>query len=384
MQNNVKLITFNVVEICILPTISNGQIVSNGRKVFKSNETVYMNFTCNSNFSSLNHITTCQPDRTWNPLPVCSKITCVVPTILEGYYMSNGTIVYPLFRVAYQSTLTPYCYDGFALSSSARLTCKNDSQWSGELPSCTPITCNRLPKAFDNGIYDTGGNMTMFQYNQSILPICSVGFYLQNGTERRCKGINRWSGESPVCSEITCISPDAFINGRYNGSHTNYSYGTVLVPLCYKGHYIANNVTKRACEENDIWSWEDPVCQIVQCTEHQPVEHGSLISSHDHQFEYKTIITLTCDIGYEPANRITNASCLDTGSWDSMLRCVKLQCNNTSDVEHAAIQTYPLLAFGDVEEATYNATFFNLMTGSLKIKCSLERKLTWIDPPQFG
>jgi len=369
-----------------MPSITNGKLSTNDNTVRKAGETVHVNFTCNNNLSPVNHITTCQSDRTWNPNPSCSNITCVVPTLNYGYYMSNNITMSVNTSVAHQSVITPYCFDGYALNISAYnyLTCQNDSQWSGQAHSCTPITCNNTPEVFVNGIYDIGGNTSTFQYNHYILPKCNIGFYLQNGTERRCNGINSWSGESPVCSEITCISPNVFTNGRYNGSQTNYSYGTVLVPLCDKGHYIANNVTERACEENDIWKWEDPVCQIVQCTEPQPVEHGSLNSSHEHQYEYKTIITLTCDIGYEPANGITNASCLDTGSWDSMLQCVKLQCNNTSDVEHAAIQTYPLLAFGDVEEATYNATFFNLMTGSLKINCSLERRLSWIDPPQFG
>jgi len=367
-----------------MPSITNGQLSTNYNTVRKAGETVHVNFTCNNNLSPVNYITTCQSDRTWNPKPSCSNITCAVPALTYGYYVSNNKTLSVNTSVPYQSTLTPYCFDGYALELSTRLTCHNNSKWSGEPPSCTPITCDSLPKAFDNGKYDLGEEFETFQYNETTLPIWSVGFYLQNGTERRCNGINRWSGESPVCSEITCISPDAFINGRYNGSQTNYSFGTVLVPLCEIGHYLANNVTERVCGQKDTWSSADPVCQIVECQEHQPVEHGSLNSFHEHQYEYETIITLTCDSGYEPASGITNASCLDTGTWDSVLRCVKLQCNNTSDVEHAAIQTYPLIAFGDVKEAKYNTTLFNLMKGSLKMNCSLERKLTWIDPPQFG
>jgi len=369
-----------------MPSITNGNLSTNEKTVIKSGETLHVNFTCTNDLSPVNHITTCQSDRTWNPKPSCSNITCVVPILNYGYYMSNDITMSVNTNVAHHSIITPHCFDGYALTFYAYnyLTCQNDSQWSGQTPSCTPITCYNTPETFDNGRYETGGQMSTFQYKQSILPKCNIGFYLQKGTERRCNEINSWSGESPVCSEITCISPDEFTNGRYNGSQTNYSYGTVLVPLCDKGHYIANNVTERACKEKDTWSTKDPVCQIVQCLEPKPVDHGSLNISHEHQYEYKTILTLTCDSGYEPANGKTNASCFDTGSWDFMLRCVKLQCNNTSDVEHAAIQTYPLLAFGDVEKAAYNATLFNLLKGSLKIHCSLERKLTWIDPPQFG
>jgi len=109
-----------------------------------------------------------------------------------------------------------------------------NSQWSGESPSCTPITCGTTPEAFGNGRYDTGGHVSIFQYSQSILPQCNAEFYLQRGTERRFNEVYLWSCESPVCSPITCLAPNSFINGRYNGSQTNYAYGTVLMPFLMK------------------------------------------------------------------------------------------------------------------------------------------------------
>jgi len=142
-----------------MPYITNGELTTNGKTIMKSGETVLVNFTCNTNILLVNSITTCQRDRTRNPQPSCSDIECIVPSLTYGYYVSNA--INANSNLTYQSTITPYCFDGYALESSASLTCQNKSQWSGESPSCTPITCGTTPEAFGNGRYNTGGHLSV-------------------------------------------------------------------------------------------------------------------------------------------------------------------------------------------------------------------------------
>jgi len=371
-------------EVCMLPPITNGKLVSNSRTLFKAGETASINFTCNTTYSPVNPTTTCQSDRTWNPQPQCSEITCAVPVLTNGYYKSNDVVVASGTHVNYQSNITPYCIDGYVLTSSTQMTCQDDGQFSGSSPKCTQITCDSLPQSFDNGRYEGGGISSPYQYNQAISPVCNTGFYLEHGTERRCEEVNSWSGVTPICSPITCTLPSTFINGKYNEIQASYPYGSILVPLCNKGHYIANNVTQRVCLNKNVWSGSEPICQKIWCSDSFPVEHGTT-NSNNSKYEFGTVITVSCYNGYEPSNGITSMACLEDGTWDQLsLQCIKVLCNDTRDVEHEAILTYPQLAFGDIGKASYNSTFFNLASGSLQMNCSFGRRLSWITTPEFG
>jgi len=83
-------------------------------------------------------------------------------------------------------------------------------------------------------------------------------------------------------------------------------------------------------------------------------------------------------------------TCTNNGKWSRQplnalpLQCVKARCNDTSDVQHKAIQSYPLLVFGDVRDVTYNTSFFHLQNGSLKVTCLPNRKMSWVLQPSFG
>jgi len=377
-------------EVCMLPPITNGKLVSNSRTLFKAGETAAINFTCNTNYSPENPTTTCQSDRTWNPQPQCSEITCIIPALTNGHYTSNDVVAASGTHVNYQSNITPSCVDGYVLTSSTQMTCQDDGQFSGSSPKCTQITCDSLPLSFDNGIYEGGGIPSPYQYNQVIFPVCNTGFYLEHGTERRCVRVNAWSGVVPVCSLITCNLPNTLLNVKYNGSQVLYPYGSILVPFCDKGYYLVNNVTERVCTEKDKWSGSDPICRfhelhaIILCTTPLRIEHGAL-SSNNMLYVYNTVVTVLCDRGYEPANGIASMSCLEDGTWSPLsLECTKILCNDTRDVESDVIHTYPQLAFGDIGEASSNLTFFNLISGSLQMSCSSERRLFWINTPEFG
>jgi len=292
--------------------------------------------------------------------------------------VSDGT------ALVYQSVITPSCSIGFSPILDTPRTCQIDGQWSGQPSICAPIDCNGLPLAFENGSYDTREKVSPYAYNETLTPKCDAGFFLYQGVERRCSWLNSWSGETPVCSPITCKSPSAFSYGYYNDSQTSYIFKSVLVPACEIGYYITNNVLSRTCVGQDAWSGANPVCQIVQCAEPRAVEHGHL--TFDNQpYEYKTIITLACINGYQADDGITHASCLENGTWSGFpLRCVQIICTDTDSIRHKAIHKYPLLAIGNIADVSYNTSFFHLTNGSLHVKCTTERKLAWIQQPDFG
>ena len=356
--------------------------MTNGNNTFKPGEQLIV--TCDSNYAPVYTTTTCQTDRSWSPRPLCSEKVCTVPTLSNGRYNQNQNVVVSGTPLGYQSVITPSCSIGFLPIPDTPRACQSDGQWSDQPANCTPIVCDGLPLAFENGSYDVRENMSSYAYNETITPKCDAGFYLYNGGERRCSGINSWGGETPECSPITCKSPSAFSNGYYNDRQTTYTFGSVVIPTCNIGYNMTNYVESRTCESQDSWSGVSPVCDIVTCTEHLELYNGLLFNFDNETLEYQTVITIACNAGYEAENGIWNSTCTENGTWSSVLQCVPVICNDSSDVEHNAINVYPKPAFGEIAYVTYNSTYFVKKNGSLQINCSSERKLSRVSKPYFG
>jgi len=190
-----------------------------------------------------------------------------------------------------------------------------------------------------------------------------------------------------VCSIITCPSPDNFTHGSNNENQTEYTYGNVFVPSTDTGYFIANNVTKRVCDQKNIWSGDMPICKIVQCS--RPLVENGIIVSNLTSFNYSVKIEIECYKGYGilDGSTIRTKACQKDGTWGPQLqKCVKITCNDTSEIFHESITSDPFLAlkFGDVQNVTFNTTHFYLMHGSPSVVCSWDRKLKWISPPELG
>jgi len=370
-------------EVCSLLSFDHGHIFANGKGIFKSGEQATV--TCDSNYAPVHPTTTCQTDRSWSPQPSCANVTCTVPALLNGHYYLNQDTVAIGTILGYSSFITPSCFPGFLPIPDNQRTCQSNKQWSGPAPLCTSISCNSLPLTFQNGSYDIRGIGPTYAYNDTVYPKCDEGFYLDQGEERRCSGINFWSGEPPVCLPITCKPPSVLSNGYYNGSLANYPFGTVLVPTCEVGYYMTNNVQSHTCEGQNTWSGDSPACHIVTCKKPLQPNHGTLINGN-HAYVYQSVITVTCYAGYEAENGISSSTCREEGNWSSELQCVLVRCNDSSGVQHVAIHdtTYPFPAIGEMVTLAYNSTFFIIRNGSLQVNCSSDRRLSWIDKPYFG
>ena len=313
---------------------------------FKTGDEV--SFSCNEGFSSPHSTTTCQATKVWSPPPVCTEVTCKVPGLINGRYRTNPGNRETNERepLSYNALISPICNEGYMLSTDlSQRVCKSDGQWSGTEVNCNPITCDRLPDTLANGYYDDRDKQAPFPYNYEIPAVCHYGYVLTQHTTRRCINPNTWSGTDPDCRRITCTNPASFSYGQYNLSQQPYDFGSVLVPTCHTGYNISNNVEKRICERPDSWSGSEPKCKIVECE--TPTAHN--------------------------------------GTWDQPpMECVKIRCNDTSDVRHEHIDHYPELAIGENGTVSYNSEHIFLASGSTEVTCSTSRKLTWIKAPQFG
>ena len=356
--------------------------------IFKTGQEV--SFTCNEGFSSPQSTTKCQTTKVWSPPPVCTEVTCNVPHLGNGHYtvISVSDKRAANEREPYNTWISPVCNGGYTRSLFTTRKCELDGKWSGTEVDCNPIICKRLPDRFAHGEYESRDTQPPFPYNHEITAVCGYGYHLTLPATRRCIENNTWNGTDPECRRITCRAPTTFSNGQYNGSQQVYDIGTVLVPTCNTDYYLSNNVEKRVCERSHSWSGSEPKCNMFEC-ETPNVTNGNFtsITLRTKSYRYRDKISIQCDHGYEIKSGSAIRTCQANGTWDQLpMECVKIICNDTSDLIHAAItlNAYPTLALGQSGNVTFNATFFYLQHGSVEVTCAESRKLTWVTKPHFG
>ena len=369
---------------CVVPLISGGNYMNNKDAIINSSELCgttiisHCNQTGYTPSPSTNR--TCQLDGTWSESEVvCIPVICNIlpPDFQYGRYdTAEGTLPF-----TFNHALSPMCDEGYYLQISNVRRCIFTDTWSGGDPICLHITCNH-PGEINNGFYN--GSETTYDYGSVLVPTCEQGYkMLTNINNRTCEQLNTWSGNIPACLRITCSQPDSINNGHYNDSQAVYDYGIVLAPTCIKGYYISNNVIERVCEKINSWSGIDPVCEIVKCF--RPLVQNGLISPTRNFYDYNTHITIQCNTNYEMEDELFTMTCKEDGTWGLQIpQCVKIMCNDISNVRHESIGVYPQLGIGEVGVVLYNSTFFYLSQGSVDVNCTMDRSLLWINTPEFG
>jgi len=374
---------------CELPSITDGYYTNNRHDSIYTSPLPYganIQPHCSSHCYTPSPATarTCQDNGHWSGSePSCiPTVTCnSLPTLTNGNY-DDGSNTAPYYC---DEDISPKCHDGYYMvGSGVNRRCIANEKWSGENPSCERITCS-APKTVNNGVYNGSGSV--YNYGTILVLTCDRGYYISNNAvaNRKCVGKDRWSANNPICHRIRCGQPYRIDHGQYNiNNQGSYDFGTVITPICNKGYTIANNVTERVCEEPNRWSSDEPQCTLVTCIRPTSIENG-VLTPNQHTYDYNTWITLRCNAGYEVKGGIQQLRCLEDGSWGAVsLQCVKIVCNDTTNVQHESINTYPNISFGEPGNVTYNSSFFHLKEGSTKVNCSAGRKLVWTKPPQFG
>jgi len=180
-------------------------------------------------------------------------------------------------------------------------------------------------------------------------------------------------------------SPLSLENGQLLTEDSNIFKPGEQVTFTCKSNY-APFYTKTTCQTDRSWS-PQPSCIEVTCTVPTFLEGRYYLDQNVVESEtmlgFQSIITPVCGIGYLPSPD-TQRTCQSDGQWSGQPpRCTQITCD-AEDVQHKAIQKYPSLGIGETVDVSYNTSLFNLKNGSLQVKCTAERKLTWIHQPYFG
>ena len=310
--------------------------------------------------------TSCQADGTWSsPLPECVPVECPQPEeILNGIVDVQG--------LAYLSTALYTCKPGFELVGNTTTLCGENGHWLGKKPTCKPIECPK-PREILNGKF----SYTKLHYGQTITYSCDRGFRLEGPKALTCLETGDWDVDVPSCNAIHCDPPQPIENGFVEGA--DYSHGAVIIYSCFPGFQVAGHAMQ-TCEESG-WSSSIPTCVPIDCglpphidfgdstvvrdgqgyfnqeddmmevshvTPH-PAHHLGTVAKalgntkgspamHSAKFQYNTLISYSCNPGYELLGNAV-LICQEDGTWNgSAPSCISIECDLPVAPENGLLQ----------------------------------------------
>ncbi|KAF5908920.1 Bardet-Biedl syndrome 1 protein, partial [Clarias magur] len=147
----------------------------------------------------------CDRDQ-WDPKPskkppVCKKITCPNPNVLE-----NGAVqpVKPLYYV--NDTTTYKCNSDYTFRGSATRVCQVNGKWSGGTPICSHNTDHCPDPGTPPGTSREGH---IFNIDDQVIYTCAKNLKLIGSKVRVCQDGGEWSGKEPECyADYTYDTPE--------------------------------------------------------------------------------------------------------------------------------------------------------------------------------
>ncbi|MEJ1282873.1 sushi von Willebrand factor type A EGF and pentraxin domain containing 1 [Cricetulus griseus] len=296
----------------------------------------------------------CQSDGTWSsPLPECVPVECPQPEeILNGIIHVQG--------LAYLSTTLYSCKPGFELVGNTTTLCGENGQWLGGKPMCKPVECPE-PKEILNGQF----SYISFQYGQTVTYFCDRGFRLEGPKALTCLETGDWDMDAPSCNAIHCSDPQPIENGFVEGA--DYRYGAMIIYSCFPGFQVVGHAMQ-TCEESG-WSSSSPTCVPIDCGLPPHIDFGDCTkvkegqeyfeqeddmmevpyltphpqhleattktlentkespASHASHFLYGTMVSYSCDPGYELLGNPV-LICQEDGTWNgSAPSCISIECD---------------------------------------------------------
>ncbi|XP_053334423.1 complement factor B-like isoform X1 [Clarias gariepinus] len=142
----------------------------------------------------------------WDPNPnkkppVCKKITCPNPNVLE-----NGAVqpVKPFYYV--NDTTTYKCNSDYTFRGSATRVCQVNGKWSGGTPICSHNTDHCPDPGTPPGASREGH---IFNIDDKVTYTCAKNLKLIGSKVRVCQDGGEWSGKEPECyADFTYDTPE--------------------------------------------------------------------------------------------------------------------------------------------------------------------------------
>ncbi|XP_055934154.1 sushi, von Willebrand factor type A, EGF and pentraxin domain-containing protein 1-like isoform X3 [Argiope bruennichi] len=239
----------------------------------------------------------------------CLPRSCGPPGDIEHGLREGDTFTFT-------SRVTYNCSEGFEIIGRPYRYCQSNGQWSGQLPECRPVQCDK-PANPQNG----RAHYTSVSYNSVVNYECRFGFKLVGPATRTCNASKQWDGIEPFCEEIKCEDPGPFYNGYFEGR--SYSLGSTVFFRCFEGMKM-EGARSATCLQSGNWSNPIPKC-LSPCIVPE-IEQGNFTDySPGARVPHGVEINITCEPRYDVIYNATPISC-NNGTWTHVPTCVPARC----------------------------------------------------------
>ncbi|XP_075732658.1 sushi, von Willebrand factor type A, EGF and pentraxin domain-containing protein 1-like [Rhipicephalus microplus] len=221
----------------------------------------------------------------------------------------------------FTSSVKYECHEGYELFGRAHRYCQSSGQWSGTLPECRPVQCDK-PEDPLNGraIFD------QLLFNSVVRYECHHGFRLKGPSTARCNSQRQWEGAPTHCVEIDCGHPGHLHNGyvefRSSTLNAKATYN------CFDGMKFQGDSNTSICLDTGNWSSPLPKC-LAPC-KIPTLEHAYVnLSTPESRLEHGRRLSVSCHDHYELAyNSTPPPPRCNNGSWTHLPICAPARCKS--------------------------------------------------------
>ncbi|XP_074078657.1 LOW QUALITY PROTEIN: complement receptor type 2-like [Macrotis lagotis] len=295
-----------------------------GTKVlFKCNEGFWLNGSPSS---------TCVLDKmtvSWsNKLPVCEKIFCDSPSIINGRILP-----FPGDKLPFGAIINYTCNKGYRIIGTKRTHCTSKNQlhgvWSAPAPRC---------EIYDKAVLcspprDLGKHLQLksrppYRHGNTLNFACDTNFTIKGDDTLWCQANNTW-GPSPLptCESdfsIDCPSPPMIPNGQHSHSGP-VAPGLSVTYSCEPGYLLIGEKTIH-CLSSGVWNATAPKCKEALCDPLVKFPNGQV--KEPSHLQIGAIMTFSCNKGYHLLGQASSQCVLATEGavWSKIPVCIAILC----------------------------------------------------------
>ncbi|XP_066217945.1 complement receptor type 2 isoform X3 [Saccopteryx leptura] len=248
---------------CPIPKVENGIMESGYRRSFSLNDTVM--FKCKPGFTMKGSTKVwCQPNSTWNPLPMCLKGCLPPPHVHNGSYNQMDK---EFFAIGQEVSYS--CEPGYTLIGANTIQCTSLGNWSHMAPKCEAKSCDAIPYQLLNGHMLAPPNL---QLGAEVSFVCDEGYWLNGTSSSQCVSDGMrvfWNNKFPVCERISCEAPPPIKNGRNSYVSVPVALNTLVRYSCFPAYRIIgekNLFCISKDQEKGVWDKAVPTCEYFNKT----------------------------------------------------------------------------------------------------------------------